>query len=47
MEPRKPNPKPFWKEPSLKHVWARASAGAKVMCYVFAYLVFCAFLLGL
>lgn len=37
----KPNPKPFWKEPSLKHVWARANTGAKIMCYAFAYLVVC------
>lgn len=33
------NEKPFWKEPSLKHVWARATPGAKMMCKGFILVV--------
>lgn len=36
------NTKPFWKEPSLKHVWARANDGAKMMCYAMLYVIFTA-----
>jgi hypothetical protein len=39
----KPNSKPFWKEPSLKHVWARANDGAKIMCYTFLFILVCMF----
>jgi hypothetical protein len=35
------NPKPFWKEPSLKHVWARTNTGAQVMICAFGYIIFC------
>ena len=37
------NSKPFWKEPSLKHIWARTNDGAKAMIYAFAFLVVCVF----
>lgn len=37
---RKPNPKPFWKEPSLKHVWYRLNDGGKVVVGAFLYLLF-------
>ena len=33
------NPKPFWKEPTLGHVWHRANDGAKLLCKTFAFLV--------
>lgn len=33
------NTKPFWKEPTLNHVWARAKPGAKLMILTFGFLV--------
>ena len=35
------NNTPFWKEPSLKHVWYRLNDGAKVMLYTVLFLVAC------
>lgn len=36
--------KPFWKEPSLKHVWNRLNDGAKVMLYGVLFIVVCGLL---
>jgi len=33
------NKKPFWKEPSLKHVWARADEGARYLIFMMAFLI--------
>lgn len=41
---RKPNPKPFWQEPSLKHVWFRLNDGGKVMVGAFLYILASAFI---
>jgi hypothetical protein len=35
------NAKPFWKEPTLKHVWNRLNDGAKIMLYAVLYIIVC------
>ncbi len=41
---KKPNPKPFWKEPSLKQVWHRLNDGGKVVVGALGYILVSVFI---